>query len=182
MRIFRLTARAPCLRKPVNSALGVTTMITRELESALVASNFAPLYYQLCAEHPHRHLVRCPCPHKELVASLADLGTVVKERGPGRLYRVKPTELPGRFDFSFSISSTGTSAEAYFNVVDGQSRIGSNYAVLAYSAAVSSGAYVPTPSYPRPSFFSLDELRLVVGSALDLALSLGTILSLRRDA
>ncbi len=141
-------------------------MISQRLLDALVAADFAPRYYELCSAHDSRILERCLCPHAEVVATLNDLGKLVKERGPGRTYSLSVPELHERFDFSFSLQGSGTYVEPYLGLTEDSVRSGSNFSVLAHAAVVLGEKQPPTPAYPRPSFYSLFELREVVAGCL----------------
>jgi hypothetical protein len=145
-------------------------MISQRLLDALVAADFAPRYYELCATHGSRNLERCLCPHAEVVATLNDLGKLVKERGPGRTYLLSAPGLHERLDFSFSVQGAGTYVEPYLGLSEDSVRSGSNFSVLAHAAIALSDKRPPTPAYPRPSFYSLFELRAVVAGCLELAL------------
>ena len=157
-------------------------MITPALEAALVEASFPAGYYRLCDSHPARALPRCPCPQAEIVAALADIGTIRKARGPGRLFTMRPAALREDSELSFLVYRSGTMLELYFGFTEASVRSGSNFAVLARAAAAASGALEPTPAYPRPSFYSLYELRTVVVGAVELALGVASRLPFDRDA
>ena len=147
----------------------IASMLSKSVLDALVATDFARKYYDLCALHPHREASRCGCPHPQVLATLNDLGIVAKERGPGRMYRIRTPHPDDRLEFSFVIKGSGTYIEPALSTNEGGQVCGDNYAVLAFSARVHAGQDPATPPYPRPSFFSLVELRQIVGGCLELA-------------
>ncbi len=148
-------------------------MLSPVLQNSLAATDFAQRYYQLCAEHPNRSADRCACAHSEVVACLADLGQIEKQRGPGRSYALRAQGLPDCIEFGFSIQGGGYYVEPYLGFTEGSLRSGSNYAVLAHAAVSSVGGHPPVPPYPRPYFYSVAELREAIAGCLELALRVG---------
>ncbi len=144
-------------------------MISATLQQVLVASGFAKQYYELCAKHPIRNATSQKCVHAEVLAALSGLGNVVKQKGPGRIYSITSPRLSELLDFSFIIQGASTIIEPCLGLTEDNTRSGSNYAVLAFSANAEVGLSTPTPPYPRPSFLSLAEFSEVVAGALEIA-------------
>ncbi len=144
-------------------------MISATLQQALVASGFAKQYYELCAKHPFRNGTSQKCAHAEVLTALNGLGTVAKQKGPGRVYSITSPRLSELLDFSFIIQGAGTIIEPCLGFTEGGTRSGSNYAVLAFSASAEPGLPTPHPPYPRPAFLNLAEFSEVVAGALEIA-------------
>jgi len=148
-------------------------MISANLKNALVASGFAKQYYELCARHPSRNAPAHKCSNAEILATLAQLGSVSKLKGPGRIYEITAPELLDSVDFAFIIQGAGTYIEPCLGLTENSIRSGTNYAVLAFAANAEAGSPAHTPAYPRPSFHDLGELKEVVSAAFKLATLVG---------
>jgi len=59
--------------------------------------------------------------------------------------------------------------EFWFWIEKANKPIGSNYSVIAFEATKASGGAIPKPPYPRPLFYTLDDLREVLTELFGLA-------------
>jgi hypothetical protein len=147
----------------------IELMISATLQCALVASSFAEQYYELCAKHPLQSAPSLKSTNAEVLAALADLGSVSKLKGPGRIFKIAGAKLQPSIDFSFIIQGAGGVVEPCLGLTENGVRSGTNFAVLAFSASAEVGAPAPMPAYPRPFVHSLAELRAIVAGAFELA-------------
>lgn len=156
-------------------------MISPTLQAALVDADFASKYYELCARYPLRTSAPQKLPNAEILATLADVGSVSKLKGPGRVYEISAPRLVEAVDFAFIIQGAGTVIEPCLGLTENGARSGTNYSVLAFSANAAQQMPAPTPAYPRPFFHSLWELHEVVSAAFELAVLVGNSVR-QRDA
>jgi hypothetical protein len=89
---------------------------------------------------------------------------------------MRAAEQHERLDFAFIIMGAGTYIEPTLRLSEGDAVTGTNFSVLASSARARTGRGPVKPPYPRPSFFSLYELRQVVEGCLRLTQSVGRVL------
>lgn len=172
--------RIQCPEYPARSSLSrrlcglnFEPMISATLQKALVASGFASRYYELCSKHPIRSAASQKFANADVLAALGGVGSVTKLKGPGRVYSITSPELPEELDFSFIIQGAGAILEPCLGLTVNDTRSGTNYAVLAFSANEEMGLSAPSPSYPRPSFLGLAEFAAVVTGAFEIALQVG---------
>ena len=113
-------------------------------------------YYALCDAYPFRsEAPRIETSAKNIMAATSGLIPLEKLSGPGSVYKL--LALPDGVGLNFIIQGRQI-VETHFRIdADGITQEGS-FAILCKGLLQVSGCESRTPPYPRPAFYSLDEL------------------------
>ncbi|UXS03809.1 hypothetical protein [Agrobacterium tumefaciens] len=137
------------------------------LLAAASRSGIHTFYYKLCAGYPLRpEEPSIALPSKNLLAATADIIPLEKLRGPGSVYR--HLSLPEGLSLNFIIQGRSI-VETHFSIETNGTRHESSFAILSKELTEFAGTAKHVPPYPRPAFYSLNELLGILQSFDELA-------------
>jgi hypothetical protein len=148
-------------------------LLSSALIDALVAADFADRYYAICDSVTQDLYRNFSWPGNAAVcARLAALGTAKKIKGNGRVFSLSPSPALAQIDFTFCVYSHGTTCDlVYAQQGFSDTQHGANGAILAASVCEAKGKALRKHPYPRPSFYSLEQLQECIAAGLELARS-----------
>jgi hypothetical protein len=127
-----------------------------EFLSAVALSEVCTSYYGLCRVHPLRTgAPKAQAPAKEVIKAAAGRVPISKLSGPGSVYRLGG--LPAGTSLAFILQGRCT-VETDFTVLFRGAQQRGTFAILCKDASAYGGQALATPPYPRPNFYSLEEL------------------------
>jgi hypothetical protein len=131
-------------------------------------TSFADLYYQLCQEYPLRGLPECACGKQVVSSILSALGRDPSWDTRDRSYSFDRTIGQRMVHIGFVIRHR-VLVEFWFWVQAGDNRYGSNFAVIASKVREKRPTNpVPEAPYPRPFFYSHNELEDILRRCFEL--------------
>ena len=144
-------------------------MLTEDGFYSVVAStDFVRRYYGLCSRFPLRGTSDCKCTTADVMQILAGMQRTAGWCSNDRSYRTDVTLGTGVIHMGFVIQKRSM-VEFWFWVQQAGQRLGSNFAVIAFEATKASKRTIPSPPYPCPLFYTLDDLQEVLAELFGLA-------------
>lgn len=142
--------------------------------SAVASADFAKRYYGLCSRFPLRCIPGCKCSKADVLLILAGMERPAGWCSKDNSYSIEVRWGIGVIHVGFVIQKKNM-VEFWFWIEQASERIGSSYAVIAFEATKASRGTIPNPAYPRPLFYTLDDLRAVLAELFGLADTLLTV-------
>jgi hypothetical protein len=140
---------------------------------AVAGSAISDTYYSLCREHPMRpDAPLAKVPAAVVLEAIAGRMSLGKLSGPGSVFQAKG--LPEGLSLNFILQGR-SSVETHFSVVSRSDSYTGTFATICHAATVASGAAPPDPPYPRPNFYSADELAAIFVKFEALVRELGVV-------
>lgn len=144
-------------------------MLTEGDFYAVVASiGFAKRYYGLCSRFPLRGVPGCKCTKADVTRILAGIGRTSGWCSKDNSYSADVKLGAEVIHIGFVIQKQSM-VEFWLWVEQGKQPLGSNYAVIAFEATKALKGAIPSPPYPRPLFYTLDELREILTELFGIA-------------
>jgi hypothetical protein len=154
----------------------VPAMSANDLYSAIAKSSFVDRYYALCRRFPIRDLPLCHISNGHVKEMLSELGLHAQRDARDNSFTCDRILKLATAHYGFVIQKQAT-VEFWFWLQQHDRRLGSNFAVIAFEAAKLAGSPLPDPQYPRPEFYSVDELRQILTECFDLTNTLVSLLN-----
>lgn len=129
---------------------------TSDFLAAVAASDIGPAYYALCREHPIR-LDASPVKASSKDILKVASGRVAIENLQGRGTGFSLGALPDGVSLNFILQGRCTVETDFVVPFDTNPQSGT-FATLCRAASIFHGGGHASPPYPRPNFYSIDEL------------------------
>ncbi len=147
---------------------GMTMLTESGFYGAVASADFATRYYGLCSRFPIRGIPGCKCTKADVMRILAGMARIAGWCSKDNSYSTEVKLRTGVIHIGFVVQK-GNMVEFWFWVEQANQPLGSNYAVIAFEATKALKGATPNPPYPRPCFYTLDDLRDVLAELFGLA-------------
>ena len=132
------------------------------------STDFAKRYYRICSRFPLRGVPACRFGKTDVTRILTGIERSSGGTAGTTTFGIDTALGEATLHVGFAIQTRSMVEFGFFVEVAGKG-VGSNYAVIALEATKASGGAIPNPPYPRPLFYTLDELREILTEFFSLA-------------